>query len=47
MITNKDINKLKNNAMDYALMMDDHEIEEVIVVFVGVKNSRDRFRRGS
>ena len=47
MISNKDIKKLKNNAIDYALMMDDCDIEEVIVVFVGVKNMRDRFRRGS
>ena len=44
MIKNKDIKKLKYYATDIALMMDDHEIEQVIIDFVKVKNLRDNNR---
>jgi len=44
MITNKEIKKLKYHATDFALMMDDYEIEQVIADFVEVKNMRSRER---
>ena len=44
MITAKDIKKLKNNAMDFAMIMDDCDIEQVIVEFVKVKSIRDKER---
>ena len=40
MITQKDVNKLKQHATNFALMMDDHEIEQVIVAFVEIKNMK-------
>ena len=45
MIEYRDIKKLKNHARDFALMMDDADIERVIVEFVEVKNLRDKYRR--
>ena len=47
MITSKEIRKLKYYAKDFALMMDDDDIERVIVEFVEVKNMRDKYRRDS
>ncbi len=44
MITQKDVRKLKKYATDFALMMDDHEIEQVIVAFVEIKNMRGMAR---
>ncbi|EFK08777.1 conserved hypothetical protein [delta proteobacterium NaphS2] len=44
MITRKEVERLTRDATQYALMMDDHEIEQVIVDFVEVKNMRDRAR---
>ena len=46
MITGRDLQKLKDHATDFALMMDDHEIEKVIVDFVEVKNMRQKSRSG-
>jgi len=46
MITREDVKKLKQDATQFALMMDDHEIEQVIVDFVEVKNMRQRSRSG-
>ena len=46
MITKQDVKKLKQDAIQFALMMDDHEIEQVIVDFVEVKNMRQRSRSG-
>ena len=45
MITAREIEKLKYYAGDFALMMDDEDIEKVIVEFVEVKNLRDNYRR--
>jgi len=46
MITREDVKKLKQDATQFALMMDDDEIEQVIVDFVEVKNMRQRSRSG-
>jgi hypothetical protein len=46
MITKQDVKKLKQDAIQFALMMDDDEIEQVIVDFVEVKNMRQRSRSG-
>jgi hypothetical protein len=45
MITSRDIKKLKYYARDFALMMDNEDIEKVIVEFVEVKGLRDNYRR--
>ena len=47
MITYEDVKKLKYHATDFALMMDNHEIEQVIVAFVEVKNMRQKSRSRS
>jgi hypothetical protein len=44
MITRKDVEKLTKDPTQYALMMNEHEIEQVIVDFVEVKNLRCRAR---
>ena len=44
MISAQEIKKLKYFAKDFALMMDDEDIERVIVEFVEVKNLRDKNR---
>ena len=46
MINEEDVWKLRNNARELALMMDDEDLEEVIVALVGVKLERERMRRG-
>jgi len=46
MITRTDVEKLKQDAIQFALMMDDDEIEQVIIDFVEVKNMRQRSRSG-
>ena len=46
MITKQDVKKLKQDAIQFALMMDDDEVEQVIVDFVEVKNMRQRSRSG-
>jgi hypothetical protein len=46
MITKQDVKKLKQDAIQFALMMDDDEIERVVVDFVEVKNMRQRSRSG-
>jgi len=45
MIRDKDIERLKNHARYFAMRMDDHAIEKVIVEFVEVKLERDNSRR--
>lgn len=45
MIGYRDIKRLKYNARDFALMMDDLDIEKVIAEFVEVKNLRDHYRK--
>ena len=45
MIEYRDIKKLKYNAKDFAMMMDDVDIERVIAEFVEAKNLRDHYRR--
>ena len=44
MITYKDVGKLKHHATEFASMMEDYEIEQVIAEFVEVKNLRRRHR---
>ena len=44
MINRKEVKKLKQDAIQFALMMGDDEIEQVIVDFMEVKNLRDRAR---
>jgi hypothetical protein len=41
-ITKKDIKKLQNDPLSFAILMEDRHIEEVIVVFVSVliKNNK-------
>ncbi len=46
MITRKEVRKLKEDTIQFALMMDDNEIEQVIVDFVEVKNMRQKSRSG-
>ncbi len=46
MITRQDVKKIKQDAIQFALMMNDDEIEQVIVDFVEVKNMRQRSRSG-
>ena len=46
MITIKEVRKLKEDTIQFALMMDDNEIEQVIVDFVEVKNMRQKSRSG-
>ena len=45
MIRDAEIKKLKNCARHFALRMDGHDIEKVIVEFVEVKLMRDKSRR--
>jgi len=45
MITDKDVEKLKDNATEFASMMEEHEIEQMIAAFVEEKNLRTKSRR--
>ena len=45
MIEHRDIQRLKYNAKEFAIMMDSPDIERVIADFVEVKNLRDHYRR--
>lgn len=47
MITTKEIQKLLTYSIDFAYLMEDHEIEKVILDFSEVLNMRARHRRGS
>jgi hypothetical protein len=47
MIEYRDIKKLKYYARDFALMMDNVDIETVIAEFVEVKNLRDKYKNSS
>ena len=42
MIESRDINKLKYYARDFAMMMDNNDIERVIIDFVEIKTLRDK-----
>jgi hypothetical protein len=44
MIGYRDIKNLKYNAKDFAMMMDNIDIERVIAEFVEVKNLRDHYK---
>ncbi len=39
-ITRKDVGKLTRSPLGFAMMMQNHELEEVIVAFVSVLNKR-------
>lgn len=41
-VTKEDIRKLKKSPLDYAVLMEDRHIEQVIVTFVSVLNKRKR-----
>ncbi len=45
MTEHRDIKRLKYNAREFALMMNDLDIERVIAEFVEVKNLRDHYRK--
>ena len=45
MIEYRDIKNLKYKAKEFAMMMDNIDIERVIADFVEVKNLRDHYRR--
>ncbi len=45
MIEHRDIQRLKYSAKEFAMMMDNIDIERVIAEFVEVKNLRDHYRR--
>jgi hypothetical protein len=47
MIEYRDIKKLKYYAKEFALMMDNADIETVIAEFVEVKNLRDKYKNTS
>jgi len=44
-ITKDDVKKLSKDPLSFAILMDDRQIEEVIVVFVSVLN-RKKTKRG-
>ncbi|MGV8080991.1 MAG: hypothetical protein AB2L22_13155 [Syntrophales bacterium] len=43
-ITRKDTGRLRKAPLDFAILMEDREIEQVIVTFVSVLNERKRKR---
>ncbi|MBM4305919.1 MAG: hypothetical protein FJ123_04185 [Deltaproteobacteria bacterium] len=45
MIEYRDIKKLKYYAREFAMMMDNADIEAVIAEFVEVKNLRDKYKK--
>ena len=45
-ITKKDIQKLAKDPISFAIMMDNHQLEHVIVAFVSVLNKRKPDRGG-
>jgi hypothetical protein len=45
-VTRKDVRKLASDPLDFAMMMNDHELENVIVIFVSVLNRRKLDRGG-
>jgi hypothetical protein len=45
MIGYRDIKKLKYYARDFAIMMDNIDIERVIAGFLEVKNLRDKYKK--
>jgi|APSaa5957512622_1039677.scaffolds.fasta_scaffold745104_2 hypothetical protein len=46
MITKKEIEKLLHYSIDFAYLMENHEIEKVILDFSEVLNIRAEHRRG-
>ena len=45
-VTGKDIQKLAKDPISFAMMMDNHQLEDVIVAFVSVLNKRKPDRGG-
>ena len=45
-ITGKDTQKLAKDPISFAMMMDNHQLEDVIVAFVSVLNKRKPDRGG-
>ena len=45
MISYQDVKKLKYHAREFAMMMDNQDIETVIAEFVAAKNLRDNQNR--
>ena len=45
-VTRKDTQKLAKDAISFAMMMDNHQLEDVIVAFVSVLNKRKPDRGG-
>ena len=45
-VTRKDVRKLAGEPLSFAMMMNDHELENVIVTFVSVLNRRKLDRGG-
>lgn len=43
-VTRKDTEKLRKTPLDFAILMEDRDIERVIVTFVSVLNERKRKR---
>ena len=44
-VTSQDIRKLKKSPLDFAILMEDDQIEDIIVTFVSVLNER-KHKRG-
>jgi len=45
-VTRKDVRKLASEPLSFAMIMKDHELENVIVTFVSVLNRRKPDRGG-
>ena len=45
-VTGKDVKKLAEEPISFAMMMDNHQLEHVMVVFVSVLNKRKKDRGG-
>jgi hypothetical protein len=45
-VTGKDVKKLAEEPINFAMMMENHQLEHVIVVFVSVLNKRKKDRGG-
>ena len=45
-ITRKDVQRLENDPIGFAMMMNDHQLENAIVAFVSVLNNRITDRGG-
>ena len=45
-VKRKDVEKLIEDPLSFAMMMDDEQLEHVIVTFVSVLNKRKTYRGG-